>query len=280
MRIKTLVLSGGGPKGAYQAGVLHTLAREGFFDEGPPEVIYGVSIGAVNAAYLTALTHSNAPVLSFVRACHRLYQAYEVCDWRCAFHRRSLFALVGDLLRGEWKGIVTLKPLERLIYQEVDFTRLINSPIRCIVGVVSLETGEYRNVKVNDRRTPEKWILASASIPLLMPPVEIDGLHYVDGGLRNIIPYISVFEKPVLVISTHPGVPLRIDVTHFFSLMERVSEIIFDEHIAEDLPSGEGIYVIRPQKKLSVPFLRFSEKDIKRLLWKGETDAMAFLKTL
>ncbi len=47
-----LVLSGGGARGAYQVGVLQYLARQ--FPSAIPEVLTGVSAGAINAAFLAA----------------------------------------------------------------------------------------------------------------------------------------------------------------------------------------------------------------------------------
>src|ERR671918_2947437 len=47
-----LVLSGGGARGAYQVGVLQYLARQ--FPSAIPEVLTGVSAGAINAAFIAA----------------------------------------------------------------------------------------------------------------------------------------------------------------------------------------------------------------------------------
>src|SRR5918995_1340864 len=47
-----LVLSGGGARGAYQVGVLQYLARE--FPSAIPEILTGVSAGAINAAFIAS----------------------------------------------------------------------------------------------------------------------------------------------------------------------------------------------------------------------------------
>ncbi|HEY9899294.1 MAG TPA: patatin-like phospholipase family protein [Pantanalinema sp.] len=51
-----LVLSGGGLKGAYEAGVLRTLAEAGIV----PDVIVGVSAGALNGAYVASMVAEGA----------------------------------------------------------------------------------------------------------------------------------------------------------------------------------------------------------------------------
>jgi predicted acylesterase/phospholipase RssA len=61
------------------------------------------------------------------------------------------------------------------------------------------------------------FILASASMPVLFPPVDIYGHRFVDGGLRDITPLSSAFkaaksrevpasEVVIVVISTSPAV--------------------------------------------------------------------------
>jgi len=48
-----LVLSGGGSKGAYEAGVLHGLAHSLPKEEVAYDVISGVSVGSINAAFVS-----------------------------------------------------------------------------------------------------------------------------------------------------------------------------------------------------------------------------------
>lgn len=51
-------------------------------------------------------------------------------------------------------------------------------------------------------------ILASAAMPGILPPVEIGGLHYVDGGMREFLPLPGVLDEfepdEVIAISTRP----------------------------------------------------------------------------
>jgi NTE family protein len=55
----------------------------------------------------------------------------------------------------------------------------------------------FRCCAANIEQAAEHWfstgpvvraVLASASVPGLLPPAEIDGQHYVDGGIVNSIP--------------------------------------------------------------------------------------------
>jgi NTE family protein len=46
--MKALVLGGGSMKGAFQVGVIQAVLENGF----QPEMIYGISVGALNATFL------------------------------------------------------------------------------------------------------------------------------------------------------------------------------------------------------------------------------------
>ncbi|MDQ3241002.1 MAG: patatin-like phospholipase family protein, partial [Actinomycetota bacterium] len=55
-----LVLSGGGARGAYEAGVVSVLLPELERRGERPRVILGTSVGAINAAYLASCAHLDA----------------------------------------------------------------------------------------------------------------------------------------------------------------------------------------------------------------------------
>ena len=62
-------------------------------------------------------------------------------------------------------------------------------------AVTNVETGkaEYLDVDSND----ENWsvVLASCSLPIMFPPVEIGGKTYLDGGIADSIPYMHAIEE-------------------------------------------------------------------------------------
>ena len=52
-----LVLTGGGARAAYQAGVLRAVAEMGKFVASPFQVVTGVSAGAINSVFIAAHAH-------------------------------------------------------------------------------------------------------------------------------------------------------------------------------------------------------------------------------
>jgi predicted acylesterase/phospholipase RssA len=88
-----------------------------------------------------------------------------------------------------------------------DFRELKN---KLYIVATDLDTG--RSVNFGDRQHNHvpisKAVQASAALPGLFPPVEIDGDHYVDGALKKTLhASISLDEKSDLVICVNPIVP-------------------------------------------------------------------------
>lgn len=160
-----LVLSGGGAKGAYQAGCLDALIASGAkFD-----AIVGTSVGALNAAGLSYLgmPHLRDIWLKQVR-------------------------VPSDILKKHWivtlpwrRGVYSLEPLKDLLKEELDKSKT-GPTLPFWVGVCDLaDMRLYFKAHDNDLRTTIQNVLASSSMPVIMDPVDVT---MVDGGVRDIVP--------------------------------------------------------------------------------------------
>ncbi len=165
-----LVLSGGGARGAFQVGA-EKYAREvkGY----QWDIIAGVSVGALNGAML---------------AMHRFLRLLELWDhisnsqvYTGGF---NLVALVKILFGA--KSFYGNEPLKKMMQSEFEAGRILDD---LHVGAVSLISGEYVQF-TRESLELSKAILASASIPVVWPPVDVSADHpaMVDGGVRNITP--------------------------------------------------------------------------------------------
>jgi NTE family protein len=166
----TLVLSGGGSKGAFQVGAEQVLREEGGFEW---ERIFGVSVGALNGALLAQR--------EYARLLH-VWQTIRETD----VYRKVPWPWVAVRLGVQRKpGIYDNSALRKTIHKHVAGRPF---PVPLHVGRVSLVSGAYESVR-SDRSTEAELldaIFESATMPVVWEPVGPRAL--VDGGLRDVTP--------------------------------------------------------------------------------------------
>lgn len=213
-----LVLSGGGARGAYEAGVLHGIAHILGRPHGVPvifDLIAGTSVGAINATYLASKAHRGDLGVDEL-----------IAMWTGLSVRKHIRPRL-RVLRG--RSLLKVEPFEGIVQRGVDWPALrtnissgvlrglflaalhIDSGRTTIFADVSPETdfvpsADPRRVAVRDRITTDH-VLASAAIPGVFPPRRVgDGMFY-DGGLRFNTPMSPVLragaERIVVVSPLH-----------------------------------------------------------------------------
>jgi NTE family protein len=225
-RSVALVLSGGGARGAYEVGVLSYLYGELTRLRGnvPPrvDVICGTSVGAVNGCYLAA--HMADPV-SGVKRLVDLWTSIAF-EQVLRFDLRQAMRLP-MVLRGGSKatGLFDVQPMADLVTREISWKMVARSLKRGLLRGLSVSATEIATgrttlfmdvapdvplpaglgarVVVERQTIGPQHALASASIPLVFPPVRIGSLLYCDGGLRQntpIAPAIRLGAERILVV--------------------------------------------------------------------------------
>lgn len=191
---RALVLAGGGARGAYQVGMLKELViNQGLnFD-----VIRGVSVGALNAAFL-AQASMQGDALSNLRSCVvEMEKIWTIeIEGNDSVYEERLGGIAGIVAGAD--SLYSLDPLKKLLKKHLSIKVLRNSGRDFAVGTVSLVTGLYATANPQDALFMEK-LLGSASIPLVFPFVNVKQIKevFVDGGVRNITPLGEVFDtKP------------------------------------------------------------------------------------
>ena len=207
-----LVLQGGGALGSYQAGVIEALEQHGV----EIDWVAGISIGAVNAAIVAgnpperrverlrefwSLSASILPDLPlpdsdiFREWAHELSAGVVLAAGVPGFFRpRSLlpqFAVPGSEAALSYYDSAPLRDtLDRL----VDWDRVNQGDVRLSVGAVEIESGNFRYFDTRTDRIDARHVMASGALPPGLPPVEIDGKLYWDGGLVSNTPLIHVLD--------------------------------------------------------------------------------------
>ncbi len=243
-----LVLSGGGARGAYEAGVLHYIRtmlppQQRFRDF---DIHCGASVGAINTSFMVATEHDHAEQAVQLRYLWENVREENI-------YRRNLKALFGfltksskgllwKLLRGTVKGaphfpgFLDTEPFLPFIRKVIPWkmiTKNINAGRTQALSIVAtnvftgrMELFVQKNPSVDyngDHVVHFTKILpeharASAAIPVIFPTVLINGVAYTDGGLRlntPLSPAIHLGADAILVIGlNHRAAPGEKVPTH------------------------------------------------------------------
>ncbi len=164
------VLSGGASLGAVEVGMLAALRERGI----RPDVIVGTSVGALNGAWLAG--HPDDPIDHLAEIWRGLHRG----DVFPTDARRGVLALTGRR-----RSLFDSHPLRALIDEHVTFERIEDAAVSLHVVAVEVLTG--RDVLLSSGPAVDS-VLASAALPALFDPVEIEGVAYMDGGVGNNTP--------------------------------------------------------------------------------------------
>jgi len=191
---RALVLSGGGARGSFQAGVVAGLVEDQNIDF---EILHGVSTGALNAVFLAQASTAGDSLANLAQRSRELGQMWRSFTGNSSIYTRR-FGFAG--LAAGANSLYDNAPLRRLIEQNLDLAALSASGRSYACGFVSLTSGGYAERTHQHPRIAE-GVLASASIPVAFPFVEQRGGNdeledvLVDGGVRNLSPLGSVFRQ-------------------------------------------------------------------------------------
>lgn len=178
---RAIVCSGGGSRGAFQVGVLKRLIQE----EGPwYKVFCGVSVGSINAAFLSQYTTRNS-IQGLISLWESLTDSQVKRRW---FPLGKLHAL--------WQpGMYNTSPLRETIEKNFDQQRLLNTGNKLRIGAVNLSTLEYKLFTEEEPYLVDA-IMGSSAFPGMFPAIKVGEDYYVDGGVRTVTPLKAAIDIP------------------------------------------------------------------------------------
>ncbi|MBI4585702.1 MAG: patatin-like phospholipase family protein [Planctomycetes bacterium] len=270
-----LLLSGGGARAAYQAGVLrHILevSREPL-DKIPFEILVGASAGAINLAGLAA--HAG----SFRAACELMVRHWETLSTQKVFEAKAnkiaanVFRWILDLALGgaekrrepRGKALLDTTPLARLVEGLLPPGAIAGHLARGTLEAVAVSATDYdsgaHTVFVQASASRKLWqrysriahydqitpahILASCALPILFPAVRIGNSYYGDGSIRNtapLSPAIHLGASKILAIGVRevlnePIEPSAREREPRYPTAARISGVLFDSIFLDALES-------------------------------------------
>ncbi|MBQ7245439.1 MAG: patatin-like phospholipase family protein [Firmicutes bacterium] len=236
-----LVLSGGGSRGAYQAGAWRALEELGIkFD-----MVVGVSVGAINGAMVVQNERQ------FSEDLWRRIEADKVFKVEAGAQPIDYAA---EALK---QGGVSSAPLQKLVNKYVLDDVIRKSPID--FGLLTVELPAYKlhylwKDQIPTGQIPD-YVVASASVFPGVKPKEIDGKYFVDGGAGNSMPIRMAVERGATkVVAIYLKTPGRFN-------------------LKEELAYCENTVLIQPNFDLG-NFLVFDTENSSRLLRLGYLDTM------
>jgi NTE family protein len=170
------VLGGGGVHGAVEVGMLRALAEHGI----APDVILGTSIGALNGVLLAA---------DPARAVERLTALWLDIEQGNPFEA-PLREQVATIAR-TWTHLHGNERLQRMLMTTLPVHTFeeLHVPFACVAASVERAAAHWFTT---GPLIPA--LLATTAVPGLLPPVAIDGEHFLDGGLVDSIPVARAVE--------------------------------------------------------------------------------------
>ena len=231
---QALVLSGGGARAAYQVGCMRALANG--LPQYRPQILTGVSAGAINATHLAAFHGSWSDSVEALVALWRAMSTEQV--YRSGLgplasrmgHWGLHFVSGGRLGRKDIRGMVNNKPLRRYLRAHlladpassevygVD-QNLADGWLKALAVVTTnyasgrseawvdtLQEHIWSGSQVSARRASLtiEHIMASAALPFFFPAVKLGNQWHGDGGIRlaaPLSPAMRLGAKRILAVS-------------------------------------------------------------------------------
>ncbi len=247
-KIVSLALQGGGSHGAFTWGVLDRLLEDGRLGL---EGISGASAGAMNAAVMaqgylqdgrdgaraalerfwTSLS-TGAP-LDYINT----DAAPAVITNPTPMPGMQALLAMTRFFSPTQLNPLDINPLRDILLEQVDFERLRRQrELKLFIAATQVSTGTLKIFRNADLSV--EALLASACLPSLHRPIEIDGEAYWDGGLTANPPIFPLLHacsaRDVMVVLLHPsrraGTP-----TTSHDIGQRLSEISFSSAFFTEL---------------------------------------------
>ncbi len=273
-----LVLEGGALRGMYTSGVLDTFLKNNM----EFECVAGVSAGALNAmSYISKQPGRSAKI------------NLEYCDDPRYIGRKAFI---------KNKGIIGYDYLFGDISENkvpFDFKSFDNTNQRFVIVTTNCEKAETEYLERSNCKDLFKAAQASSSMPLASAMVEINNNHYLDGAITTSIPVKWAleqgYEKIVVVltrdktyrkpmISNKMKKLYKLAYHKYSKLIEKLNTMperynkLQDELI--DLEKEGKIFIIRPEKEVTVSRLEKDKTKLENLYKEGIAEAEKNLESL
>ena len=201
-----LALSGGGAKGFAHCGALLALEEFGL----KPDIIAGTSAGAIVGALYAA---GNNPI-----EISKMFMGKEFSNFVKLLIPKA--------------GFFDHSPFQDFLMEYLHVERFEELQIPLYVVASDLDHG--KSVVFTEGELA-RCVLASCSVPVIFNPVEIDGVHYVDGGIFRNFPVVPIRDMCEKVIGINVSPLISTDYKqNMIQIAQRSYHFMFKANSIED----------------------------------------------
>ena len=272
-----LVLEGGGLRAMFTSGVLDVFMANG--------IKFDAAVG-VSAGVLFGCNYKSNQPGRALRYNIRFKDNPEYMSWRSLLR-------TGNYVNEHFS--YHLLPHE---YDPMDFQAYRENPMKFYAVCTDIDEGRPVYHEIDDADgTGLRWMQASASMPVFARPVEIDGRHYLDGGITDSIPLKFIqqkgYRKNVVILTqpadyykkkAHVGLAMKMFLKKYPKVAELMSirHVMYNEqldYIRSEQQKGDT-FLICPDEKLNIGRLSLKEDKMRRVYETGVEKALSLLPQL
>lgn len=264
--MRAFVLSGGASLGAIQAGMLAALYER----EIAPDLIVATSVGAVNGGFIASRPPTTATA-------SELAEVWLSIDRGDVFPLNALTGFLGFI--GKRSSFISDAKLRQLLARHLEFERLEDAPVP--LHVVAADVSDGREVLLSQGPVLEA-VMASAAIPGVFPPVELNGRLLMDGGVSNNTPISHALElgaHEVYVLPTGYPCDLQQPPRGALAMVLHAMTLLIQQRLVREIDlfrDEANLIVLPPPCPLAVQPIDFSHA--RELIERGRADSRAFLE--
>ena len=274
---KALIMEGGAMRGMFTCGVIDVFMRNGIVFDGAA----GVSAGAVFGC-----NYKSGQIGRPIRYNKRYCEDPRYCSLRSLLRTGDLYG--ADFCYRELPE--ELDPFDRKAFRE--------NPLAFYAVATDVRTGRAVYHLCKDGGAEDMlWLRASASMPLVSRPVQVQDALLLDGGIADAVPYAYMegqgYDRSVLILTQPrgyrkrpaPGMRItRILLRRYPHVAEAlaVRHLMYNRQMEEiDRREASGLaLVIRPPQPLAIGHREKNPDELERVYQIGVREAEKRLKEI
>jgi NTE family protein len=175
-RKQALVLSGGGVKGAYQAGAMAEILKPKYGFR--PTAVYGISVGSINGGMLATfvgqqILEGKEPNITKAAEELEKYWRDEITDLSKIGKRRWVGFVLWEVIWRNFHGMINVDKSIDIMRKKIVPENLLRAAgekgrLKFYAGALNLTTSEYFNAPY-DNKIIIDYVIASCMEPIVMP---------------------------------------------------------------------------------------------------------------